>query len=100
MIAADSGGETMNFVLKWIAVLAVMGIGLFFIVQGLGFDVPIIEYKGLKAHNVPVGLVIFAGGIVLAAVWKVETSTKTTIENKLGKITIEKVKKMFRGGFN
>lgn len=90
----------MNFFLKWITVLAVLATGVYLAVHGWGSDIPQIEYKGFKIRQLPLGLGIFAGGIVLAAVWKVETSTKTTIENKLGKITIEKVKKMFRGGFN
>jgi len=87
----------MNFVLKWITVIAVLAAGLFFLAHGLGVHIPKVEYKGPKAYDVPVGLFIVAAGIALAAFWKVETSTRTTVTNKFGSIVIEKVTKMFRG---
>ncbi len=77
----------MNFLIKWLTVLAVMAVGVLFLSRGLGIDLPIVKYKGLEAHNVPIGLLIFAGGIVLAAVWKVSTTKTTTTTTKDGLVT-------------
>jgi hypothetical protein len=80
----------MNILVKWLTILAVMAVGVFFLIHGLGVDIPQIKYKGLEAHNIPVGIVIFAGGIVLTAVWKVTTTTTLTTEEDGKKTTLTK----------
>jgi len=64
--------------LKWILVLGLLACGTFFLATGLGVEVSLIEYKGLKAYGVPVGCALIAAGVLLAALWKIEMSTKQT----------------------
>ena len=67
--------------LKWVLVLALLVGGAFFLATGLGVVIPLITYKGLQAHGVPVGILLVAAGVALAAFWKVSIS-KTVEETQ------------------
>jgi hypothetical protein len=69
----------MVHVLKFLLVLASLVSGAFFLAIGLGIAIPVINYKGFVAYNLPAGAVLLAIGILLAVFWKV-TTTETTIQ--------------------
>jgi hypothetical protein len=56
-----------------------------FYVSGLDIEIPLVKYKELEAHGVPVGIVLLSAGVALAALWKIKT--KTTIEEIHSKIS-------------
>ncbi len=61
--------------LKWVLVLALLVGGAFFLATGLGVEIPVVKYKGLEAHGVPVGIALLAAGVALAALWKITMTT-------------------------
>jgi uncharacterized membrane protein len=70
--------------LKFILILLLFVAGICFLLKGLGVTIPLIEYEGAKAHDVPAGIVLVILGIVLARFWKITstTVTKTTKRSK------------------
>lgn len=64
--------------LKFVVIAGLMIGGAFFLAKGLGVDIPLIEYEGLKAQNLPVGVVLLVVGVLIAKFWKV--SKKETVE--------------------
>jgi hypothetical protein len=77
----------MIYFIKAIFVFGLLAGGIFFLLTGLGVQIPFVAYKGLEAHNVPAGAILLAAGIALAAFWKVsssqtieESSTTTTAD--------------------
>jgi len=69
----------MIFTLKFILVLLLLAAGAFFLLHGLGGDIPVIKYKGMEANNLPAGAALLVVGLLLAVFWKTERKT-TTIE--------------------
>ena len=70
--------------LKWMLVAALFASGIFFLAHGFGADIPLIEYKGWKAHNLPTGFGIIAAGIALAKFWKIEITKTAEGTNQWG----------------
>lgn len=73
--------------LKFVAVVALLVGGAFFLATGLGVEIPLIKYKGLEARGVPVGIALLIAGVALARFWKVhstesieETFTQTSAD--------------------
>lgn len=65
------------FFLKWLLVLALLATGACFLATGLGVTIPLVQYKGMEAHGVPIGAVLLVVGVALAALWKISTTTTT-----------------------
>ena len=64
------------FLVKAILVAGLLAGGAFFLLNGLGVDIPFIKYKGAEGRDLPAGVVLFLFGALLAIFWKVsETST-------------------------
>ena len=59
-------------------VLLLLVAGILFLAGGIGVTLPLVKYEGIEATGVPVGIALVVAGIVLAAFWKV--STTTTVE--------------------
>jgi len=57
--------------LKWILILGLLASGALFLATGLGVEIPLVKYKGLEAHNVPVGIALLTAAVVLAVFWKI-----------------------------
>lgn len=69
-----------HVIMKTIVVVLVFAVGAFFLARGLGVAIPVIEYKGLKANNLPAGAGILLFDLALAVLWKpkvTETVTET-----------------------
>ena len=68
------------FLTKGLLVFGLLAAGTYFILTGLGIEVPLIKYKGFEGQRVPAGVVLLIAGIALAYFWKITetTSTKTT----------------------
>jgi hypothetical protein len=80
-------------ILKFFLVLSLAIVGTWLLLAGHGVGIPVVEYKGLKASNVPAGVVVLVIAVAIARLWvikTVETETVRTIETAEGKIT-EKV---------
>ncbi len=75
--------------LKFLLILISLLLGAMFLAEGLGADIPALEYNGLKANAVPIGIVFLAFGVAIAALWKISVKkTQTvTIDTADGKIT-------------
>jgi hypothetical protein len=58
--------------LKWLLVLALLTVGAFYLAVGLGVAIPIVEYKGMQAHNLPAGAALLVVGLLLAIFWRVK----------------------------
>ena len=75
--------------LKFSLVASLLAAGAYFLLKGLGVDIPIFEYKGAKAYDIPAGVALLVVGIALARVWKIRTSqtvaTQTTTRAKDGR---------------
>jgi hypothetical protein len=84
-------------IMKWILVLMLLATGTFFLLHGFGVDIPSIEYKGLKTHNLPAGFGILAAGIVLAVFWKIKIETTYEGRNEFGPFKFGKIITMFKG---
>jgi len=82
---------------KWVLVLGLLATGTFFLLHGFGVDIPSIEYKGLKAQNVPAGLAILAAGIALAALWKIRIERTREGRNKFGPFKFSTITTLFKG---
>lgn len=66
--------------LKFLLVTGLLCVGVFFLFAHFGVEIPLVRYKGLEAHNLPVGIVIMVVAVALAKLWKIEESrTVTTI---------------------
>lgn len=77
----------MVFILKWILVLGLLAAGCFFLMEGLGVQVPLIKYEGWEGRDIPAGVILLAAGILLTCYWKVsvtEQTVKTTTNSKEG----------------
>jgi uncharacterized membrane protein len=77
----------MATILKFVVIAGLMIGGAFFLAKGLGVNIPIVEYNGLKAQNVPVGIALLVIGVLIARFWKVtkkvtqETTSTTTTKD-------------------
>ena len=71
--------------IKLFVLLLVFSIGAFFLLNGLGVEIPYIHFKELESYGLPAGAFILIIGLALAIAWKVKVSEKRTTE------TIEKV---------
>ena len=65
-------------VLKFVLVLSLLAIGTAFLLKGVGFEIPLLKFKGMGAHNVPAGIAILLIGIALARLWKIHTTRTVT----------------------
>jgi hypothetical protein len=66
--------------LKFLLVLGLMAAGVLLFIEGLNIEIPLITFKGLEAHGVPIGIAVICAGIALARFWKIETKTNRTYE--------------------
>ena len=62
--------------IKLIVILHLTGLGAVCLLNGIGADIPLIKYKGLEAHNIPVGIALCLIGLAVAIFWKIEIGTK------------------------
>jgi len=69
-------------ILKWITILLLIALGALFLAAGFGANISLIKYKGLEASGVPVGVVLVAAAVALAAFWKIEIKSETVTEEK------------------
>jgi hypothetical protein len=67
------------FFLKWLLVLGLLAVGTFFLLTGLGIEVPAIKYQGFEGERVPAGAVLLVAGVALAALWHVRHTTSEKI---------------------
>ena len=65
------------FFLKWLLVLGLLAAGAFFLLTGLGIEIPVVKYQGWEGQRVPAGAVLLAAGIPLAYFWKIQVTTST-----------------------
>lgn len=67
----------MFALLKFVAVIALLVGGAFFLAAGLGVEISLIRYKGLEVHGVPTGVALLIAGVALARFWKVRRTEYT-----------------------
>ena len=63
------------FFLKWLLVLGLLATGAYFLLTGLGIEVPVVKYQGFEGQRVPAGVVLLIAGIALASLWRIRTTT-------------------------
>ena len=66
------GSSFMGFLFKWVMALGMMAAGGLYMSQGLGIRTPLAQYEKARDLGIPVGFVLFAGGVAMASLWKVE----------------------------
>jgi len=62
----------MGFLFKWLLALALMAAGALYLAQGIGIQTPLALYVKSYELGVPVGIGLFAAGVAIGALWKVE----------------------------
>ena len=72
----------MQLLLKFVLVLGLVAVGVYFLLKGFGVAVPLIKYKGAEAHDIPAGVILVILGIALARLWKIQTSRTVVTETK------------------
>src|SRR5882762_2004677 len=70
----------MKLLLKFVLVLGLVAVGVYFLLKGFGVAVPLIKYKGAEARDIPAGVILVILGIALARLWKIETSRTVITE--------------------
>jgi len=72
----------MNYLayLKWILVLIVISVGVIFLLNGLGVNIPFIKFKEFESLQLPAGAFLLICGVVMAIFWKVKISEIKTTE--------------------
>jgi hypothetical protein len=63
------------FAMKALSVLFCMVAGVALLVAGLGGNVPLIKFREAAAYGVPAGIGVMLVGVLLAAFWKVSSTT-------------------------
>jgi hypothetical protein len=69
--------------LKWVLVLGLLVVGVVFLLAGVGATIPLIKFKELEAHGVPIGLGVIGAGVLLAWLWPV---SKRVVEIEITEI--------------
>jgi len=59
------------FVAKWVSVILLLGLGIDFLLRGVGVAVPVITFHGFSAQQLPAGAFLVVAGIALARLWSV-----------------------------
>jgi len=62
--------------LKFVLVAGLLVAGSVAILVGFGVPIPAVTYKGFKARDLPVGVVLIVAAIALARFWKIEETTE------------------------
>ena len=82
--------------LKYILLFILVLLGALFLFAGLGGEIPMLEYKGVKATGLPVGAVFLIVAVLLAKFWDVTSRTTHTTETEyFPDGTIKKIKNIF-----
>jgi hypothetical protein len=89
-------------VLKLLVIILLVLLGAAFLYAGVGGEIPMLEYKSLKATGVPIGVVFLIAAVLIARHWEVSTTTSHVTEKEYGpggvltriKETIETTKKL------
>lgn len=63
--------------LKVAMVSILLFIGSLFLLNGIGVQIPLIEYKGITVRYISSGVVLLIIGVVIAYKWKVSDEVKT-----------------------
>ena len=82
--------------LKYILLLILVLLGALFLFAGVGGEIPMLEYKDVKATGLPVGAVFLIAAILLAKFWDVTSRTTYTTEKEyFPDGTLKKIKEIF-----
>lgn len=79
--------------MKWSLILVLILTGLFFTLTGFGVDVPVVQWKGFEANNLPAGIAILLIGLAVAYFWRInyiyayEESSSKSMSDGTEKIT-------------
>jgi Kef-type K+ transport system membrane component KefB len=57
--------------LKLIIVALSLLLGVFFVYEGLGSDLRILNYEDLGAYGIPIGVMLLVFGVVIAKFWTI-----------------------------
>lgn len=60
---------------KSLLVFFFLAAGVIVLMSGLNIEIPLVKFKGLEAHQIPVGIAIILAGVALAYFWKVSEET-------------------------
>jgi hypothetical protein len=69
---------------KFIVILVSFLLAAGFLYAGIGGQIPLIEYKGTKATDVPIGIVFLVAGILIGKFWTIKTTTTNITEGQIG----------------
>jgi NADH:ubiquinone oxidoreductase subunit 6 (subunit J) len=70
--------EAIMAILKVIVIATCIVIGALFLAIGLGAPIPQIEYQGVTARDVPIGIAFLILAVALGKYWVISDETKTT----------------------
>jgi hypothetical protein len=87
------------FIIKALIIIICVAVGAVFLAESLGVTVPLVQFKGITAHEVPVGIGFLVLAAVIAIFWEVRTDTeetKTTQPDGTFITTTKTTKKGFR----
>lgn len=70
--------------LKWLLVLFLLSVGILFLLNGLGVNVPFIKFREFESYQLPAGAFLTICGVSMAIFWKVKISkTEITEETEV-----------------
>ena len=85
--------------LKFVVVILSLLVGVGFLAIGLGADIPQLEFKDVKAYDVPIGIAFLVFGVAIATFWTITHEQVRVIESESrNPVTgaVEKIKETFR----
>jgi hypothetical protein len=70
-------------ILKVLVIILLVLIAAAFLMAGLGASIPVIEYQGAKAYDLPVGALFLIAAVLLAVFWDVSVTTTRIREEEI-----------------
>ncbi len=64
--------------LKFLVIVLCIAIGAIFLASGLGATIPLVEFKDVTAHQVPVGFGFLGLAALIAKFWVISSVTEST----------------------
>jgi hypothetical protein len=78
--------------LKWIAVVGVLLVGLDYVLIAAGGNVPYVAFGDFQAYNLPVGLFVMVVAVALARWWTITVTRKVVVRDETDPVTGARVR--------